>query len=278
MKQKIIPIVSILAGVLAFMLSIRYFNAEQAKLNSQKARLDASAAMVKVIAAGKNIPANAPLTVDDLATISVQKSTLRETPIYPEDYKKILGRKLVYDLKKESMVLWSDIEGGSAVLAPQLESMIKPGLRAISINVSGAHAVSGMVRPNNRVDVLGTFSFPSKTVQGELEAVTLTVLQDVTILATGNEMAHKRIQSTISSQGYQPQKSYSTVTLEVTPREAELLTFAQTVQGRLTLALRNSSDVSFEQDMPEVNFQQLETSLPELNEYRQRNIRNKKNL
>jgi len=278
MKQKIIPIVSILAGVLAFMLSIRYFNAEQAKLNDQKKRLDASAAMVAVVVADKDIPANSPLTVSDISQTPVQKSTLRETPIYPEDFKKIVGRKLIYDLKKGSMILWSDIEGGSAMLAPQLESMIKPGLRAISINVSGAHAVSGMVRPNNRVDVLGTFSFPSKTIEGEIEAVTLTVLQDVTILATGNEMAHKRIQSTTSINGYQPQKSYSTVTLEVTPREAELLTFAQTVQGRLTLALRNSSDVSFEKDLPEINFQQLETSLPDLNEYRQKNIRNKKNL
>jgi pilus assembly protein CpaB len=278
MRQKIIPIVSILAGVLAFMLSIRYFNAEQAKINDRKAQLDASAATVTVVAAGKNIPANAPLTLDDIATVSVQKSTLREEPIYPGDYKKIIGRKLIYDLKKGSMVLWSDIEGGSAVLSPQLESMVKPGLRAISINVSGAHAVSGMVRPNNRVDVLGTFSFPSKTVEGELEAVTLTVLQDVTVLATGNEMAHKRLHNNTSVNGYQPQKSYSTVTLEVTPREAELLTFAQTVQGRLTLALRNSSDVSFEKDLPEVNFEQLENSLPELNEYRQRNIRNKKNL
>jgi pilus assembly protein CpaB len=278
MRQKIIPIVSILAGVLAFMLSIRYFNAEQAKINARTAALDASAATVTVVAAGKNIPANAPLTLDDIATVSVQKSTLREEPIYPEDYKKIIGRKLIYDLKKGSMVLWSDIEGGSAVLSPQLESMVKPGLRAISINVSGAHAVSGMVRPNNRVDVLGTFSFPSKTVEGELEAVTLTVLQDVTVLATGNEMAHKRLHNNTSVNGYKPQKSYSTVTLEVTPREAELLTFAQTVQGRLTLALRNSSDVSFEKDLPEINFEQLETSLPELNDYRQKNIRHKKNL
>ena len=277
MKQKIIPIVSILAGVLAFMLSIRYFNAEQSKIKAERARLDASKALVRVLAVANNVSENTPLTIDDIATISIPKTTVRDD-IMAAEYKKIIGRKLIYDIKKGSRLLWSDIEGGSAILSPQLESMIKPGLRAISINVSGAHAVSGMVRPNNRVDVLGTFSFPSKTVDGELEAVTLTVLQDVTILATGNEMAHKRVHNTTMVNGYQPQKSYSTVTLEVTPREAELLTFAQTVQGRLTLALRNSADVSFEKDLPEINFELLETSLPELNEYRQRTIRHKKNL
>lgn len=277
MKQKIIPIISILAGVLAFMLSIRYFNAEQAKINAERKRLEASKELVTVIAAAKDIPANTPLTIDDLATVSIAKSTIREEPIYPDEFKQIINRKLIYDLKKGSRILWSDIEGGSSIMAPQLESMVQPGLRAISINVSGANAVSGMVRPKNRVDVLGTFSFPSKKVEGEMEAVTLTILQDVTVLATGNEMAHKRIH-TKSINGFQPQKSYSTVTLEVTPREAELLTFAQTMQGRLTLALRNSSDVSFEKDLPEINFDQLENSLPELNEYRQKNIRHKKNL
>ncbi|MDA3798940.1 MAG: Flp pilus assembly protein CpaB [Kiritimatiellae bacterium] len=277
MKQKIIPIVSILAGVLAFMLSIRYFNAENDKLKAERARLDASKALVRVLAVANNVSANTPLTIDDIATVSIPKTTVRDD-IMADEYKKIVGRKLIYDIKKGSRLLWSDIEGGSAILFPQLESMIKPGLRAISINVSGAHAVSGMVRPNNRVDVLGTFSFPSKTVEGELEAVTLTVLQDVTVLATGTEMAHKRAHNTTGVNGYQPQKSYSTVTLEVTPREAELLTFAQTVQGRLTLALRNSDDVSFEKDLPEINFELLETSLPELNEYRQKTIRLKKNL
>ena len=68
---------------------------------------------------------------------------------------------------------------------------------------------------------------------------------------------------------------YTTVTLEVTPRETELLVFAQQLQGRLTLSLRNPSDVSFEKDLPSVDFNRLEESLPDLNQYRQRNIRHK---
>ena len=42
--------------------------------------------------------------------------------------------------------------------------------------------------------------------------------------------------------------------------------------------LRNEDDVSFEKTLPEVNFQMIETNLPELNQYRQLKIRNKKNL
>ena len=69
--------------------------------------------------------------------------------------------------------------------------------------------------------------------------------------------------------------SYSTVTFEVTPREAELLIFAQGTQGRLTLTLRNPDDVGFEKILPEVNFQLVEKSLPDLNDYRQKTIRHK---
>jgi Flp pilus assembly protein CpaB len=68
---------------------------------------------------------------------------------------------------------------------------------------------------------------------------------------------------------------YSSVTFEVTPREAELLVFAQHMRGQLTLSLRHPEDVTFERALPEVNFQYLEKSLPEINLNRQREIRNK---
>jgi pilus assembly protein CpaB len=145
-------------------------------------------------------------------------------------------------------------------------------MRALSISVSGAASVSGMVQPNDRVDVLGTFSFPAEGVQGEMESVTLTVLQDVTVLAVGNQLSRRPTDRARRSGGY------STVTLEITPREAELLVFAEQVKGRLVLSLRNASDVSFESDLPSVNFEQLQTTLPDMNRFRQQNIRHKRNI
>ena len=142
----------------------------------------------------------------------------------------------------------------------------------MSIAVGGEAAVSGLVAPNDHVDILGTFTFASKTLPGEMESSTLTVLQDVTILATGRELAGAQTRGGRSSSGY------SMVTLEVTPREAELLVFAQHVRGQLFLTLRNGEDVGFESELPDVNFEHLEKKLPEYNDYRQRNIRKKKTL
>jgi pilus assembly protein CpaB len=130
-----------------------------------------------------------------------------------------------------------------------------------------------MVQPNDRVDVLGTFSFPMTNAPGELESVTLTVLQDVTVLAVGQTMADRRADRRSASSG-----TYGTVTVEVTAREAELLIFAQQARGRLSLSLRNPKDVSFEKDLPVIDFSHLQNRLPELNLYRQRAIRHKRDM
>ena len=62
---------------------------------------------------------------------------------------------------------------------------------------------------------------------------------------------------------------------ELTPREAELLVFVENMRGHLTLSLRNPEDVSFEKNLPEVNFNMLEEEIPVLNESRQVTIRHK---
>jgi len=125
-----------------------------------------------------------------------------------------------------------------------------------------------MVQPNDHVDVLGTFSFPSKEVLGEMELVTLTILQDVLVLATGKETAKTRLfaNNTPSS------SSYNTVTLEVTPREAEMLVFAEQIKGRISLALRNPDDIYYETTLPRVNFDKIQGEIEKLNEERQRKI------
>ena len=71
-------------------------------------------------------------------------------------------------------------------------------------------------------------------------------------------------------------RGFNTVTLEVSPREAELLAFLEASKGRVTLSLRNPADGSFVTNLPAVDFDRLQQSLPELNLIRQRDIRHNK--
>ena len=271
MKQRIIPIISIVIGLIAFVLTSQYLRGKQRQFEEERAKLYAGARKVTIVAAAQDIPGGTVIKLDDMGSKSVPESSMTDRMIPQDQYNMIVSRRTLLPIRKLQPILWSDLEGG-APSEQGLSALVTHGMRAVSLAVGGAEAVSGMIEPNDNVDVLGTFSFPSKKAAGEMETVTLTVLQDVTVLAMGQKLANRR---TADRSGSGAARS---VTLEVTPREAELLVFAQQVKGGLTLTLRNRSDVSFESDLPEVNFSQLESRLPELNLYRQKNIRHKKNL
>lgn len=269
MKQKLVPIISVVIGLLAFILTQQYLSARKREYDEYKKKIARETVQVVVVGASEDLTPGTVLKQTDLGKIKIDQRSVRGRTVLPEEAGFLLGRKTLLQLKKDEPILWSDIEGGSD-LGASLAPMISKKLRAISLSVSGAAAVSGLVQPNDRVDILGTFSLPSKKIPGEMEVVTLTVLQDVTILATGQKLAKSR-----AADARAANTGYSTVTVEVSPREAEVLVFAQQMQGRLTLTLRNPSDVSFEPTLPEVNFEQLEKSLPDLNAERQRSIRYK---
>lgn len=274
MKNQIILAISVVTGLLAFGISRYYLQHQIAEVQKERERLFKEAETVYVVVAAKDIPSGRPIEKEDIGRMRVFKSAVQERAISVEDAHRLLGRRTLYNIKMRDPILWSDIEGGETI-ETGLSSMVPQRRRALSIPVSGTAAVSGMIQPNDRVDVLGTFTFPSKRVQGEMETVTLTLLQDVTVLAVGQTLARYRTGGSSAMRGM---PGYSSVTLDVTPREAELLVFAQHARGNLVLTLRNPSDVYYEKDLPTVDFDHLQHKLEELNEYRQRNIHHKKNL
>jgi pilus assembly protein CpaB len=271
MKNKIVPIISVLIGIIAFILTYQYLSGEQKKLQKLKDDIARGTRQIPVLVARVDIPGGTVVSHDDLESTPMPELFVPEQAITTqEDGNMVLGKKTILEVKAHKPLLWSNIEGG-AQAAQGLAPAITHRMRAISLGIGGSAAVSGMVQPNDRVDVLGTFSFPSK-VPGEMETVTLTVLQDVTVLATGQTLAKEKV----FAKKRTATTGYSTVTLEVTLREAELLVFAQQMRGSLTLALRNPSDSSFETALPEINFDKLKDELPQLNDYRQKQIRQKR--
>ncbi len=269
-SQAMILGLSVLAGLLAFWLTSRYIRGQLDEVERLRRELYAEAEKVPVVVAYRDLPAGTTLRTEDLARKSVFRGAVTENTVLPEDVAMVMGKRLRFMIRREEPLLWNYVDmpfQPGTGLAP----MIRTGLRAISISVNSPSSVSGLVQPNDRVDVLGTFTFPSKAAAGEIETLTLTMLQDVTVLAVGQHLARPQ-----GGRDPRPRPGgYNTVTFEVTPREAEMLVFAQTMRGNLTLTLRNPADVSFERNLPEINFDHIEKSLEELNLYRQRAIRHK---
>lgn len=267
MKQHIVLVVSIVIGLAAFWLTNRY-------LRMERERLWAEAEKVVAVVAARDLAAGTVLRYEDLGRKTVFKASVIGQAVTPEEVDAIIGKRLRFEVQRGQPIPWSYVdlpEGRRGGLAP----MIKVGMRALSLSIGGDAAVSGLVQPNDRVDILGTFTMPSRRQPGQMEAVTFTLLQDVTVLATGQRLARTEWGAAATGDW---RGGYSTVTLEVTPREAELLVFAQHMKGQLTLTLRNPDDVGFEREVPEVNFDYLERVLPDVNLYRQRQVRHKREL
>jgi len=115
------------------------------------------------------------------------------------------------------------VKGSGLGLAPT----IPVGMRAVTVRVNDVSGAAGFVLAGLKVDVLVTGRPPS----GD-NTMTTTVLQNVLVLSAGQAM---------QSDARGTPVSVSTVTLLVTPADAETLTLANG-EGRIQLILRNSSD------------------------------------
>ncbi len=109
--------------------------------------------------------------------------------------------------------------------------IIKPGKRAITVAVNDVVGVAGFVLPNSMVDVVATVDSPyGRAADGGRNLITKIVLQDVRVLAVGQILVQKE---------GKPVK-VPTVTLDVSPEDAEKLVLAS--QNKLQLILRRIDD------------------------------------
>lgn len=266
MKRTVVLLLSLVVGLIAAVLTRVYIASSENEVQREQEMLRRRYGTIDALCFLHNTPEGTVLSRADLGIRTVPALGMRGQALERGDLSDVLGRRTLIAHREGEIVFWSDIEGGSPA-AKGLSADIRRQMRAISINVSGSAAVSGMVKPNDHVDVIGTFNFPnSEKVNGEKEElVTCTILQNVLVLATGRETAKSQSITYGNTSG----SAYSMVTLEVTPREAEMLAFAEQIRGRLVLTLRNRNDASYEKQLPQVNYQKIREEIEELNLKRQ---------
>ncbi len=118
------------------------------------------------------------------------------------------------------------IKGEQGLLA----ALMEPGMRAISVEISAESASGGFILPNDRVDLILTYDQQGDPERGIAQrTVATTVVQNVRVLAIDQNFSTE-------SEG-ETARLGSTATLEVSPREAELLAMSQSL-GEVLLSLR----------------------------------------
>ncbi len=267
MKQSIVLVISIAIGLLAAVLTRTYLVSKDAEIQQLKADFLKKHQTIEVLCFARDVPSGTVISKSDLGLKTAPASGLRGQALTMDSLDVVLGRKLLNGHKTGELLFWADIEGGNP-MSGGLAADIRKKMRAVSVNCTGAAAVSGMVKPNDHVDVIASFSFPKLGADGRTmiqEIVTCTILQNVLVLATGKETAKSAlVRSDAFGAG-----TYSTVTLEVSPREAEMLVFAEQIKGRISLALRNRNDTYYEKELPQVDFAKIREEIELLNQKRQ---------
>lgn len=137
------------------------------------------------------------------------------------------GQKVIVPLKKGDPILVSHFEARRELA---LSEAIPVKARAISLSVQEKSAVNQLIRPNDHVDVVGTF----RDEDGK-ELIATTVLQNIIVLATGHTTG-------TTTTPAEEDKRYTHVALMVLPEEAEILALAEEA-GTLSLTLRNPKDL-----------------------------------
>ncbi|MGD8236930.1 MAG: Flp pilus assembly protein CpaB [Armatimonadota bacterium] len=143
-----------------------------------------------------------------------------------------IGRVALVGLPKGQIIEADQIAEPSPALG--LAHAVPQHMRAITVGLDSISGVAGFLKPGNHVDVLATVSEDDITV-------TLTVLQDVELLALGQEAQPTPEDRPDASGKPARVETQPTATVAVTPEQAQRLVLAES-KGKLRLALRSVED------------------------------------
>lgn len=109
-----------------------------------------------------------------------------------------------------------------------LAAIVKPGYRAITVSLQSGAGLSGLTIPGDRVDLILMMDVPSTGKNERQRRMSETVLQDIRVLAVDQKLDDQAHDAPLAR----------TATLEVTPKEAEVVTLLPEM-GKLSLTLRS---------------------------------------
>ena len=220
-------IIALVLGLLAGLLAYRTIKHKEDKVRE-------GWNPVPVVVASRDVMEGSILEYDMVAKHQMPEQFVTPSVVQPNQFERVVGQKLMVPLQAGDMILWSHFRSEGSF--ERLSNIVRKRGRAISLPISGAPAVGNWVRPNDHVDILGTFSDP-KTSQ----LVTITLLQNVIILATGKISA-----TTNTAVVDRDDVGKGVITIMVLPEEAEIIVLASQM-GSLYLSLRNPEDIGGEE-------------------------------
>lgn len=187
-------------------------------------------ARTRVLVAGTDLESGAVLDAGALAMRDMPVRYVPSATARIDDLARVEGHRLAISLKAGDPVTWSALQGSDE---PLFSAQLPAGRRAITVPVDDVNAIAGLLSPGDRIDLLYVDRRGAKPRVRPF-------LQQVLVLATGTTTAQPSAGGSASDQMPGPD-GFATITLSVTPEEAQRLVLAQRT-GELTAVLRHPRD------------------------------------
>lgn len=180
----------------------------------------------QVVTAAQDIPANTLITQEMLANTDVPTDAVLPGAITKAS--DVVGKTMKSDIYVGEQIISAKLIVPGETGNGSLSYAIKPGMRAITIAVDATSGVAGMIRPTDRIDLVGEFDSNGK-IYTDLVAEYLKVLAVDSVMDASGKA------------GDGTTVAYATLTLEVTPSQAMELSNA-VYNGTLRAVLRSPLD------------------------------------
>ena len=208
-------IIGLLAGLLSFFL-----------LFQKTSEIDKKTTPIEILMAARYIPAGSVLTTD-----MIQKKSIPESYVSPsavQNIKEVSNLLTLVPISAGEQIISNKFGSSGNSLAFNLNN----GLRGYTLEVNETSGVGNLIHPGNHVDVIAK-------ITSNKRQITTFVFQDIEVLATGQKLAQNEQKNT------ETLESYSTVTLALTPDQAETLMYLDGQPIRLLLRAPNDDEIVF---------------------------------
>jgi pilus assembly protein CpaB len=228
-------VVAVVFGVAAFIGAQRYLSQTRAEVEDKWRKRYQS---IEVVVAAAELPAGRVLRIEDLAKREMPEAFLPTGRVTADEIEPLLGQQLLIALSPGDALSVAYLSGhGGQALASRLQD----GTRAVTVPVDEVSSQAGLVRPGDRVDLLLA---EEQTVDTERCVSVKPLLESLVVLATGqHQVDPSRGADQMLRSPAESLMSYSTMTLDVTPAQAQQLALALRV-GDLIPMLRGQSDTA----------------------------------
>jgi len=241
-----LTIIAVICGIAAAALTVFYL--KQVETKYRKASIPQQKVMVTVVVPNQDLKKGSVITPKLVAARKVPQEFLPSNAILAEDFKKVMNRTILMPLQIGRPITWEAVTGKSA---KTYSENIELGRRSRSVKVNKIDSFDGLLRPGDRIDLMGNFTLSSLGLtqaagtSSTPENIVMPILENVEVLAAGKEDMYGRkyeySNNKNSPDGFNME--FTIIGLNLTPKQIARVELSEGI-GDMFAVLRHPKDSS----------------------------------